>query len=45
MGIKALETDPALAMGLNVDNYQLVHPVVREVFKDLAARTAEFSLA
>jgi alanine dehydrogenase len=45
LGIKALETDPALAMGLNVNNYQLVHPVVREVFKDLVARTAEFSLA
>ncbi len=44
-GIKALENDPALAMGLNIDNHQLVHPVVREVFKDLVARTAEFSLA
>ena len=44
-GIKALENDPALAMGLNVDNHQLVHPVVREVFKDLVARNAEFSLA
>ncbi len=44
-GIKALENDPALAMGLNVDNHQLIHPVVREVFKDLVARTAEFSLA
>ena len=45
MGIKALETDSALAMGLNVNNHQIVHPVVREVFKDLVARTAEFSLA
>lgn len=45
LGIKALETNPDLAMGLNVHNYQLVHPVVREVFKDLVARTAEFSLA
>ena len=45
LGIKALETDPALAMGLNVHNYQLVHPVVQEVFKDLTARTAEFSIA
>jgi alanine dehydrogenase len=44
LGIKALATDPSLAMGLNVDNYQLVHPVVKEVFKDLAVRTAEFSL-
>ena len=45
LGAKALEVDPALAMGLNVNNYQLVHPVVREVFKDLTARTAEFSFA
>ena len=45
MGIKALEVDPALAMGLNVHNYQLVHPVVREVFEDLTIRAAEFSLA
>ncbi|MGD1918284.1 MAG: alanine dehydrogenase [Pleurocapsa sp.] len=45
MGIKALETDSALAMGLNVNNHQIVHHVVREVFKDLVARTAEFSLA
>lgn len=45
MGMKALETDPALAMGLNVNHYQIVHPVVREVFKDLVARNAEFSLA
>ena len=44
-GIKALENDPALAMGLNVNNYQLVHPVLRQVFKDLVARNAEFSLA
>ncbi len=45
LGVKALQTNPDLAMGLNVHNYQLVHPVVREVFKDLVARTAEFSLA
>ena len=44
LGIKALEQDPALAMGLNVNNYQLVHPVVRQVFPDLVARIAEFSL-
>ena len=45
LGIKALENDPSLAMGLNVNNYQLVHPDVRQVFPDLAVRTAEFSLA
>jgi alanine dehydrogenase len=36
-GVKALESDPALAKGLNVQNYQLVHPAVKEVFTDLAA--------
>ncbi|GAB4239974.1 MAG: alanine dehydrogenase [Elainellaceae cyanobacterium] len=35
-GLQALDTDPALAKGLNVKNYQLVHPAVREVFADLA---------
>lgn len=35
-GIKALDLDPALAKGLNVQNHQLVHPAVREVFADLA---------
>lgn len=35
-GIKALEMEPALAKGLNVQNHQLVHPAVREVFPDLA---------
>ncbi|WP_019503479.1 alanine dehydrogenase [Pleurocapsa sp. PCC 7319] len=45
LGIKALEIDSALARGLNVDNYQIVHPVVQEVFKDLVTPTPEFSLA
>ena len=45
LGIKALENDPSLAMGLNVNNYQLVHPVVRQVFPDLIPRNTEFSLA
>jgi len=35
-GIKALEMNPSLAKGLNVQNYRLVHPAVREVFPDLA---------
>ncbi len=34
-GIKALELNPVLAQGLNIDNHQLVHPAVREVFPDL----------
>ncbi|GAB4285070.1 MAG: alanine dehydrogenase [Oscillatoriaceae cyanobacterium] len=34
-GIKALETDRALAKGINVHDHQLVHPAVREVFPDL----------
>ncbi|MBD0312508.1 MAG: alanine dehydrogenase [Microcoleus sp. T3-bin5] len=35
-GIKALEMNPSLAKGLNVQNHRLVHPAVREVFPDLA---------
>jgi alanine dehydrogenase len=35
-GVKALELEPALGKGLNVQNHQLVHPAVREVFPDLA---------
>ncbi|MCA1992703.1 MAG: alanine dehydrogenase, partial [Coleofasciculus sp. S288] len=34
-GINALENDPALAKGMNVQNHRLVHPAVREVFSDL----------
>lgn len=36
-GMKALDSDPSLAQGLNVNAHQLVHPAVREVFADLAA--------
>ncbi len=35
-GVAALDRDPALAHGLNVQNHQLIHPAVREVFADLA---------
>lgn len=35
-GLEALEKDSALAGGLNVHNYRLVHPAVQEVFADLA---------
>ncbi len=34
-GMKALDSNSALAKGLNVQNYQLIHPAVREVFPDL----------
>ncbi|HBL12324.1 MAG TPA: alanine dehydrogenase [Cyanobacteria bacterium UBA11162] len=34
-GLKAMEFDPVLAKGVNVQNHQIVHPVVREVFADL----------
>jgi alanine dehydrogenase len=34
-GLKALETNPALAKGVNVQNHRLVHPAVQEVFPDL----------
>lgn len=35
LGMKALEINPALASGLNVQNHRLVHPAVQEVFPDL----------
>jgi alanine dehydrogenase len=35
-GIKALETNEALAKGLNIQAHRIVHPAVREVFADLA---------
>jgi alanine dehydrogenase len=35
-GLAALDHDPALAKGLNVQQQQLIHPAVREVFPDLA---------
>ncbi|MEC4816151.1 MAG: alanine dehydrogenase [Scytonema sp. PMC 1069.18] len=34
-GIKALDKNPVLAKGLNVQNHRLVHPAVQEVFPDL----------
>ena len=33
-GMKALDRDPALAKGLNVQDYRLIHPAVQEVFPD-----------
>ncbi|MBD1919544.1 alanine dehydrogenase [Microcoleus sp. FACHB-831] len=36
-GMKALELDPALAKGVNVQNHRIVHPAVLEVFPDLAS--------
>lgn len=35
-GLGALSTDKALAGGLNVKNYRLVHPALQQVFPDLA---------
>lgn len=35
LGMKALEINPALANGLNVENHRLVHPAIKEVFPDL----------
>ena len=34
-GLDALESDQALASGLNVKNHCLIHPAVKEVFPDL----------
>lgn len=36
-GLGALSTDKALAGGLNVKNYRLMHPALQQVFPDLAA--------
>ncbi len=35
-GLGAMETDPGLGRGLNVRRGSLVHPVLREIFPDLA---------
>ncbi|MBE9076537.1 alanine dehydrogenase [Romeria aff. gracilis LEGE 07310] len=35
-GLQALEQDPALAEGLNVQRQQLIHPAVQQVFPELA---------
>lgn len=35
-GLQALESNPTLAKGINVQDGQLVHPAVRESFPDLA---------
>ncbi|MBD2680367.1 MULTISPECIES: alanine dehydrogenase [Nostoc] len=37
LGIKALEVNPALAKGVNVQNHKLVHHAVQEVFPDLVS--------
>lgn len=39
-GIAALETDLSLMKGLNVQNHQLVHPAIQEVFADLAVQSS-----
>jgi alanine dehydrogenase len=36
-GIKALDTNEALAKGLNVRGHKLMHPAIREVFADLVS--------
>lgn len=35
LGMKALEVNPALASGVNVQNHRLIHPAVQQVFPDL----------
>jgi alanine dehydrogenase len=35
LGVKALDVNPALAKGLNVNNHELVHSAVKDVFPDL----------
>ncbi len=36
-GLKALDTDPGFALGLNIRDHKIVHPVIREVYPELAA--------
>ena len=36
-GLEALDKDAALGKGLNVQNHQLIHPAVQEVFADLVS--------
>jgi len=35
-GLKALETDSGFALGLNVQDHKIVHPVIKDVYPDLA---------
>jgi alanine dehydrogenase len=35
LGLAALDKDPILAKGLNVQNNHLIHPAVQEMFPDL----------
>lgn len=35
LGMKAMDANPALASGVNVQNQRLVHPAVQQVFPDL----------
>jgi alanine dehydrogenase len=37
LGLKALDINPALAKGLNVQNHRLVHSALQEVFPDLVS--------
>ncbi|NET72644.1 MAG: alanine dehydrogenase [Sphaerospermopsis sp. SIO1G2] len=37
LGVKALEVNPVLGKGLNVQNHKLVHPAVQGVFPDLVS--------
>ncbi|MBD2495485.1 alanine dehydrogenase [Nostoc sp. FACHB-280] len=37
LGIKALDVNPSLAKGVNVQNHRIVHPAVQEVFPDLVS--------
>jgi len=36
LGMQAMQTNPALAAGVNVQSHRLVHPAVQQVFPDLA---------
>lgn len=36
-GLQALDDDPGFALGVNIRDHVIVHPVIREVYPDLAA--------
>ncbi len=36
-GLKAFDDDPGFALGMNIQDYKIVHPVIRDIYPDLVA--------
>lgn len=36
-GLKALENDPGFALGVNIRDHKIIHPVIQDVYPDLTA--------